>query len=93
MHVSVCPYAPTPPPHPSPERPTTTTTLFRSHSLALPRCWKTYYGERCEIPTLILGTGRKESGGTGLTQTVLVIIAVVLSVLSCLAVLLVACAQ
>lgn len=55
------------------------------------RCWKDYDGERCEIQSL--GSKRDESGSGELTQTVLVIIAVVLSVISCLAILLMACAQ
>lgn len=55
------------------------------------RCWKDYDGERCEIHSL--GSKTEESGGTKLAQTVLVIIAVVLSVISCLAILLMTCAQ
>lgn len=55
------------------------------------RCWKDYDGERCEIHSL--GTRTDQSGGPELTQTVLVIIAVVLSAISCLAILLMACAQ
>uniref|UniRef100_A0A674MXD6 Amphiregulin n=1 Tax=Takifugu rubripes TaxID=31033 RepID=A0A674MXD6_TAKRU len=48
-------------------------------------CWKDYDGERCEIHSL--GSKTEESGSTKLAQTVLVIVAVVLSVISCLAIL------
>ncbi|TWW60314.1 proheparin-binding EGF-like growth factor [Takifugu flavidus] len=54
-------------------------------------CWKDYDGERCEIHSL--GSKTEESGSTKLAQTVLVIIAVVLSVISCLAILLMTCAH
>lgn len=55
------------------------------------RCWRDYDGERCEIHSL--GSKSNEGGSTELAQTVLVIIAVVLSVISCLAILLMTCAQ
>lgn len=55
------------------------------------RCWKDYDGERCEIHSL--GTKTDQSGGPELTQTVLIIITVVLLAVSCLVVLLMACAQ
>lgn len=50
---------------------------------------KGYDGERCGIQTL--ETGKKN--GPEVAQTVLVIIAVVLSVISCTAILLMTCAQ
>lgn len=56
-----------------------------------PRCWKDYDGERCEIHSL--GSKGNEGDRTELAQTFLVIIAVVLSVISCLAILLMTCAQ
>ncbi|XP_060927902.1 proheparin-binding EGF-like growth factor [Limanda limanda] len=57
-------------------------------------CMKGYDGDRCGIQTL--GTSRTKSEGssnTELVQTVLVIIAVVLSVISCIAILLMTCAH
>lgn len=65
----------------------------RRHPTRFPalRCWKDYDGERCEIHSL--GSKTEESGSTRLAQTVLVVIAVVLSLLSCLAILLMTCAQ
>ncbi|XP_040012040.1 proheparin-binding EGF-like growth factor [Xiphias gladius] len=57
-------------------------------------CMKGYDGERCGIQTL--GTSKNqssESHDTELVQTVLVIIAVVLSVISCTAILLMTCAH
>lgn len=58
------------------------------------RCMKGYDGERCGIQTL--GTVKNEPTETNnaeLVQTVLVVIAVVLSVISCTAILLMTCAQ
>ncbi|XP_076006117.1 uncharacterized protein areg [Genypterus blacodes] len=52
-------------------------------------CMKGYEGERCEIQTL--GSGKKD--GPEVVQTVLVIIAVALSVISCTAILLMTCAH
>ncbi|KAG7221378.1 hypothetical protein INR49_017254 [Caranx melampygus] len=54
-------------------------------------CMKGYDGERCGIQTL--ETKTRGSSDTELMQTVLVIIAVVLSVISCTAILLMTCAQ
>ncbi|XP_044193906.1 amphiregulin [Thunnus albacares] len=57
-------------------------------------CMKGYDGERCGIQTL--GTGKTkpdQSNNTELVQMVLVIIAVVLSVISCIAILLMTCAH
>ncbi|CAB1435582.1 unnamed protein product [Pleuronectes platessa] len=57
-------------------------------------CMKGYEGNRCGVQTL--GTHRTQSEGssnTELVQTVLVIIAVVLSVISCTAILLMTCAH
>ncbi|XP_037536865.1 amphiregulin [Nematolebias whitei] len=55
-------------------------------------CMKGYDGERCEIQTL--GTTKLDkSYNTELVQMVLVVIAVVLSVISCCAVLLMTCAH
>lgn len=54
-------------------------------------CMKSYDGQRCEIQTL--ESGSKQSSNTELVQTVLVIIAVVLSVISCTAILLMTCAH
>lgn len=59
--------------------------------LSLCRCMKGYDGERCGIQTL--ETKTRGSSDTELMQTVLVIIAVVLSVISCTAILLMTCAQ
>lgn len=57
------------------------------------RCMKGYDGERCGIQTLESFTPNEQHYNTELVQTVLVVIAVVLSVISCCAVLLMACAQ
>ncbi|XP_019119276.2 proheparin-binding EGF-like growth factor isoform X1 [Larimichthys crocea] len=54
-------------------------------------CMKGYDGERCGIQTL--GVRVDQSSNTELVQTVLVIIAVVLSVISCTAILLMTCAH
>uniref|UniRef100_A0A665WGE9 Amphiregulin n=1 Tax=Echeneis naucrates TaxID=173247 RepID=A0A665WGE9_ECHNA len=54
-------------------------------------CMKGYDGERCGIQTL--ETRTKASSDTELVQMVLVIIAVVLSVLSCTGILLISCAH
>ncbi|XP_022053798.1 proheparin-binding EGF-like growth factor [Acanthochromis polyacanthus] len=54
-------------------------------------CMKGYDGQRCEIQTL--ETKFPQSSNTELVQTVLVIIAVVLSVISCTAILLMTCAH
>ncbi|XP_019954720.1 proheparin-binding EGF-like growth factor [Paralichthys olivaceus] len=57
-------------------------------------CIKGYDGDRCGIQTL--GTFKTKSGGSSdneLLQTVLVIVAVVLSVISCTAILLMTCAH
>lgn len=57
-------------------------------------CMKGYDGERCGIQTLETGKNKPDaSSSTELVQTVLVIIAVVLSVISCLAILLMTCAH
>lgn len=58
-------------------------------------CMKGYDGERCGIQTLeTKGTyDDEESSHTELVQTVLVVIAVVLSVISCTAIILMACAH
>ncbi|XP_064828531.1 proheparin-binding EGF-like growth factor isoform X3 [Oncorhynchus masou masou] len=53
-------------------------------------CNKGYDGERCGI-LLLPTTNKEESGRAEVVQTVLVVIAVVLSCVSCLAVLLMAC--
>ncbi|XP_041644462.1 proheparin-binding EGF-like growth factor [Cheilinus undulatus] len=55
-------------------------------------CMKGYDGERCEIQALG-ATSYSDQTNTELVQTVLVIIAVVLSVISCLAILLMTCAH
>lgn len=81
MHVSLCP----------PERVPLSVPVKQSHSLAVHRCWKDYDGKRCEIHILFSITG--QSGGAGLTQTVQIIIGVVLLAISCLAILLMAYAQ
>nr|XP_020449610.1 proheparin-binding EGF-like growth factor [Monopterus albus] len=54
-------------------------------------CLKGYDGERCGIQTL--GTSKTQSNNTDLVQTVLVIVAVVLSVISCIVILLMTCAH
>ena len=55
---------------------------------------KGYDGERCGIQTLgTIKTQSDQFSNTELVQTVLVIIAVVLSVISCTAILLMTCAQ
>ncbi|XP_030594286.1 proheparin-binding EGF-like growth factor isoform X1 [Archocentrus centrarchus] len=57
-------------------------------------CMKGYDGERCGIQTLeIIKNEPTESNNTELVQTVLVVIAVVLSVISCTAILLMTCAH
>ncbi|GAA6226466.1 proheparin-binding EGF-like growth factor [Lates japonicus] len=57
-------------------------------------CMKGYDGERCGIQTLgTIKTQPNPSSNTELVQTVLVIIAVVLSVISCTAILLMTCAH
>lgn len=57
-------------------------------------CMKGYDGERCGIQTLeTKGTYDDESSNTELVQTVLVVIAVVLSVISCTAIILMTCAH
>ncbi|KAM9360611.1 uncharacterized protein areg [Symphorus nematophorus] len=56
-------------------------------------CMKGYDGARCEIQTLETKTESSHSNTTELVQTVLVIIAVVLSVISCTAILLMTCAH
>ncbi|XP_040898564.1 proheparin-binding EGF-like growth factor [Toxotes jaculatrix] len=57
-------------------------------------CMKGYDGERCGIQTLeTIKTKSRENSDTELVQTVLVIIAVVLSVISCTAILLMTCAH
>lgn len=60
--------------------------------LPISRCMKGYDGERCGIQTLETKTTSSQSN-TELLQMVLVIIAVVLSVISCTAILLMTCAQ
>lgn len=55
---------------------------------------KGYDGERCGIQTLeAVKNEPAESNNAELVQTVLVVIAVVLSVISCTAILLMTCAQ
>lgn len=56
---------------------------------------KGFDGERCGIQTLETGRNEEEEEGNRaeVVQTVLVIIAVVLSVISCTAILLMTCAQ
>lgn len=54
---------------------------------------KGYDGERCGIQTLEAINPTDRSNNAELVQTVLVIIAVVLSVISCTAILLMTCAQ
>ncbi|XP_051279324.1 proheparin-binding EGF-like growth factor [Dicentrarchus labrax] len=56
-------------------------------------CMKGYDGERCGIQTLGTMKTRDQSSNIELVQTVLVIIAVVLSVISCTAILLMTCAH
>ncbi|XP_061586066.1 proheparin-binding EGF-like growth factor [Cololabis saira] len=56
-------------------------------------CMKGYDGERCGIQTLEVGVPKDERYSAELVQTILVVIAVVLSVISCCAVLLMACAH
>ncbi|XP_027890607.1 amphiregulin [Xiphophorus couchianus] len=56
-------------------------------------CMKGYDGERCGIQTLGSFIPPTQSYNTNLVQTVLVIIAVVLSVISCCAILLMTCAH
>ncbi|KAK2837892.1 hypothetical protein Q5P01_015104 [Channa striata] len=56
-------------------------------------CMKGYDGERCGIQTLETGKTKASESNTELLQTVLVIIAVVLSVISCTAILLMTCAH
>ncbi|XP_033475023.1 uncharacterized protein areg [Epinephelus lanceolatus] len=57
-------------------------------------CMKGYDGERCGIQTLgTIKTKSDQINNTELVQTVLVIIAVVLSVISCTAILLMTCAH
>lgn len=57
-------------------------------------CMKGYDGERCGIQTLETVNPQSKSSGNGeVTQMVLVIVAVVLSVISCLAILLMSCAH
>ncbi|XP_068594901.1 proheparin-binding EGF-like growth factor [Brachionichthys hirsutus] len=57
-------------------------------------CLKGYNGERCEIQTLEVTKTREDQGSsTQLVQMVLVVIAVVLSVISCTAILLLICAH
>ncbi|XP_035514614.1 proheparin-binding EGF-like growth factor [Morone saxatilis] len=56
-------------------------------------CMKGYDGERCGIQTLGTGKTEDQSSNIELVQTVLVIIAVVLSVISCTAILLMTCAH
>lgn len=64
------------------------------HNVSLLRCMKGYDGERCGIQTLEAVNPRSKQSGKGeATQMVLVIVAVVLSVISCLAILLMSCAQ
>lgn len=57
------------------------------------RCMKGFDGERCGIQTLETVKTDSSHSNTELLQTVLVIIAVVLSVISCTAILLMTCAQ
>ncbi|KAM6930696.1 uncharacterized protein areg [Xenentodon cancila] len=56
-------------------------------------CMKGYDGERCGIQTLETFIPNDQSYNTELVRTVLVVIAVVLSVISCCAILLMACAH
>ncbi|XP_072289217.1 uncharacterized protein areg [Eucyclogobius newberryi] len=57
-------------------------------------CMKGYMGLRCGIQTLeTKGPSEDEGSGTELVQTVLVVIAVVLSVISCMAIVLMTCAH
>ncbi|KAK9523082.1 hypothetical protein VZT92_019509 [Zoarces viviparus] len=56
-------------------------------------CMKGYDGERCGIQSLPTQTQSDQINNTELVQTVLVIIAVVLSVISCTAILLMTCAH
>ncbi|XP_068167982.1 proheparin-binding EGF-like growth factor isoform X2 [Antennarius striatus] len=57
-------------------------------------CMKGFNGERCEIQTLEATKTQADQGSsTELVQTVLVVIAVVLSVISCTAILLLTCAH
>ncbi|XP_070760962.1 amphiregulin [Enoplosus armatus] len=57
-------------------------------------CMKGYGGERCGIQTLeTFKTRSDQSNNTELVQTILVVIAVVLSVISCTAILLMTCAH
>lgn len=56
-------------------------------------CMKGYDGERCGIQTLEVLSPINPGNNAGLVQTVLVIIAVVLSVISCTAILLMTCAH
>uniref|UniRef100_A0A3B4ALS8 EGF-like domain-containing protein n=1 Tax=Periophthalmus magnuspinnatus TaxID=409849 RepID=A0A3B4ALS8_9GOBI len=57
-------------------------------------CMKGYVGLRCGIQTLeTKGPSEDEGSGPELIQTVLVVIAVVLSVISCIAIILMTCAQ
>ncbi|KAK7934392.1 hypothetical protein WMY93_005288 [Mugilogobius chulae] len=57
-------------------------------------CMKGYVGLRCGIQTLeTKGLSESESSGTELVQTVLVVVAVVLSVISCAAIILMTCAH
>lgn len=57
-------------------------------------CMRGYVGLRCGIQTLeAKGTSEDESSGTELIQTVLVVVAVVLSVISCTAIVLMTCAH
>uniref|UniRef100_A0A672H5I9 Amphiregulin n=2 Tax=Salarias fasciatus TaxID=181472 RepID=A0A672H5I9_SALFA len=56
-------------------------------------CMTGYEGTRCGIQTLGSGTPPESRNRTELVQTVLVIIAVILSVISCIAILLMTCAH
>ncbi|XP_062307446.1 proheparin-binding EGF-like growth factor [Osmerus eperlanus] len=56
-------------------------------------CMKGFDGERCGIQLLGSRNEEEQEGSRGLVQTVLVIIAVVLSLLSCIAILLMTCAH
>uniref|UniRef100_A0A8C7WXR9 Amphiregulin n=1 Tax=Oryzias sinensis TaxID=183150 RepID=A0A8C7WXR9_9TELE len=56
-------------------------------------CLKGYEGLRCEIQYLGVGTPDYQTYNSELVQTVLVVIAVVLSVISCCAILLMTCAH
>ncbi|KAF3695536.1 Amphiregulin [Channa argus] len=56
-------------------------------------CMKGYDGERCGIQTLETSKNQSSKSNTELLQMVLVIIAVVLSVISCTAILLMTCAH